>query len=59
MSGFSPAQRAIYDEVRTAVGLDRQLMALADVAAREGTDPQDVAAVRQWLSDQDLRMGAR
>lgn len=60
MGFFNEQQKALYDEARAAGGtLDQQLLKLSELAAREGTDPKDVATVRRWLSDQVIRETAR
>lgn len=59
VKSFTPTQQAIYDEVKAAGTLDRQLMALSDVAARPDTDPADILTVRKWLSDLVIRESAR
>lgn len=57
--GFTDAQRAIYDAVTTtAHSLDDRLIALLQ-HQRDGANPDDVAAVRRWLSDQDIRNRGR
>lgn len=60
MAFFNEPQRALYEAAKAAgPRLDQQLIRLSELAAQAGTDPEDVATVRRWLSDQVLRETAR
>jgi hypothetical protein len=57
--GFTPTQRAIYDQVTARDrSLDDQLIALLELR-RAGASDEDVRVVRAWLADQILRGSAR
>ena len=51
--GFTPEQRAIYDQVTHATrSLDEQMITLYELVRDRHVNAEDANAVRRWLSDQ-------